>query len=485
MYYACLASQSSYKAAAFSASAKQQDIPVIEIMGTLYKNGKFEDSPWYGFGTDRGELSNSAKGDYSAVIYDKDDKPLVTVGFKADFVAKSNPPREVDRASVDLILPYPENAAKIAVLNGDKELYSRTVSANTPVVEFAGLTDYQKLGDTATVTWEGSDADGDKLWYELWYCPNEEESYLIATDITENSYNVDLTVLPGSDDGYFYLYATDGIRTVEIDSPYVKVDFKAPEIITTQEKAAEYKITEEIWFDTEVYDMQDGWLYEDNEIIWFQNGKEYQKGAGLLVWPYELKPGTHTFTMTATNSAGLKTSRDYSFTIINDETDLPNDWTRQDIKEALTDGFIVNLRGLSAAVTRLKLAEMMNLVLLYMQEDDVDNYEAYEEGFITDCGDDDIDAWFMVKNGIMQADGGKFNPYGNVTEEEFAVILYRTFYLSDPEFFDNLTKLYDILAFYYEAGALDKKDNVYNATQKITSAKMLVRINRLKKYVFE
>ncbi len=484
-YYACLAAQSSYKVSSFNTTAKQQDINVIEVTGTLFKDGNFEERPWYCFETERSELSTSVKGDYSAVVYDKEGKSLVNVGFKADFVAKSNPPRDIDRVPIDLIIPCPEKAAKISILQGDKELYSQTVSSNMPVVEFTGLTENQKLGNTPNITWKGTYADNDKLWYELWYCPNEEESYLIATDITESSYNVDLTQLPGSNEGYFYLYATDGILTGEIDSPYVKVDFKAPEIITIQDKIPEYKITDEIWFDTEVYDMQDGWLYEDEEIKWYKNGKEYQTGAGLLIWPYELKPGTHKFTMTATNSAGLKESRDYSFTIINDESDLPNDWTRQDVKEAITDGFTVNLKGIDMAVTRLKMAEMMGLIYSYMLEDDVDIYEKYEEGVITDCGDDNMDPWFVVTNGIMQADNGKFNPYGNVTEEEFALAMYRTLYIAAPEFFDNLTKADDILAFYYEVNALDKNENVYNAQQKLTAAKMLVRINRVMKYAFK
>lgn len=121
----------------------------------------------------------------------------------------------------------------------------------------------------------------------------------------------------------------------------------------------------------------------------------------------------------------------------------------------------------------------------YIQADDLDIYKEYEEGLITDCGDNDMDAWFVVKNGIMQAYSGKFTPYGNATEEEFALIMYRTLYLADPEYFDNLTSADDVLTFFCEAGVLDENESVYSAAQKLTGAKMLVRINRMMKSVFE
>ncbi len=485
VYYEDIADQTCYSRAAKTSASY---VNAIDIFGTLYENGTFEKSPWYTYETERSNLKMGTKGNYAAVIYDKDGNALVTERFYMSFVANGTPPRAVDRMPVNLTMRYPDNAARIAITKDDKEIFSQTISVNVPVVEFVGMSDYQNVTDNATISWKGSDSDGDKLYYELWYCVDEEESYMLASDIEETSYMVDLTALPGADEGYFYLYASDGVLTGEIDSPYVVVDYKKPEIMTVWDKPQQFKITEEIYLDVDVYDLQDGWLYTDDEVVWMLDGKDYQTSSAVLIWPYEVKPGKHILTMTATNSAGMSVMADYIIEVLDDESDLPNDWSRADIKQALENGFVANISDSNAAITRIQAAYVLETLFYYMDETDqtADLFENYDEAFIKDCGNDDGSAYIMVKLGLMEAPNGMFNPYGNMTEKAFAELSYRTLYKADPEYMDDLNTIDEIVSFCYDNGVMDKTgDNAYNPDAKLTVAKMLVRVNRLYNAIFE
>ncbi|MDR2035876.1 MAG: hypothetical protein LBP91_04300 [Coriobacteriales bacterium] len=463
--------------------AQPELIRVLDIIGRLSESGDFKADPWYSYEAPDYSLSPGRVGSYTVVMEDAKGVPLATHNFDVSFYTLSNPPEKTEFAPVDITVRFPENVATIKIMKGMKVVYSMPVSANAPEVAFVGIEENQLFSGTAEISWTGSDADGDTLYYELWYCYGDDEYLSLAADITETSYLVDFDSLPGTQKGYFYLYATDGVNTAETYTNWIQVDFRPPEIITTQTEITEYRITDEIYLSVDIYDAQDGWLYSD-EVVWTLDNREFMTGSILWVYPYELTPGEHTFTLTATNSHGKTATKDFSFRVLDDESALPNDWSRQDIKQALSNGFIAPLYEIDAAITRGQFANLASTLYWTLWHEGM-LYPPYEEGVVTDCGGDDYNQFLMVKLGLMEAPGGRFNPNGNLTEEEAAVILYRIciFALTEGKYAG--TPVSEMIDAYLFAGVMDESgDNVYNAEENITCRLALVRCNRLYQFLF-
>ena len=272
--------------------------------------------------------------------------------------------------------------------------------------------------------------------------------------------------------------------TGEIDSPWITVPYKAPEVITEQKSVPEIKITEEFILDADIYDLQDGWLWGP-EVVWTLGGKEFMTGSTLWVWPYELAPGTHSFTCTATNSEGMGVSRDFSLRIIDDESDLPNDWSRADIVNALSNGFVVPLNRIDTQITRGQYASLMTVVYGTLAVYD-DPYPDYEEDVVKDCGQDDYDQFLMVYLGVMDAPGGRFEPSKPLTQEEAALILYRVISMADPDIVEADADTEDIVEIFIYNDIIDEDgENAYAATASLTNRLALVRLSRLYSVLFE
>jgi len=267
-------------------------------------------------------------------------------------------------------------------------------------------------------------------------------------------------------------------------------------IFAVQDEIPEYKLTDMIDFEAEIYDLQDGWLFgnfflgEDSPVIWMYGGLRYFHNSELSVFPFELAPGVHTFTVIATNSVGLSTQKDFSFIIIDDDSDLPDDWSREDFKTGLSWGLVVPLDRLDAPVTRGTYAEMLTQIyglfamftsgLDYYDPAAYNNYPDYEEGVVTDGTSKwDLWHWFVVvKLGIMEAPDGIFNPIGSVTELEALVMLYRigALALNDPQVLDINADEDAIVEWCIDKGIINTiGPNAFNGSQRLTNKLAMVR----------
>ena len=471
-------------------SAASQTVNAIDVTGYIDRSGVFTPAPWYTYETDSSALTGRKSGEYGIHFYDGGGGVISSSYFDVSLTAQATSSdgtiswMDPDRTPVDVTVRFPENAARIVIQKGGEDIYSAEVSPNAPEVWFTGLADYQEISNRATLTWEASDEDGDELCFEIWYCPAEDEYYNVASNITGRSFEVDLSAYPGTHEGFFYIYATDGVRTGGVDSPWITVPYKAPEIITELKSIPEVKITEEILLDADIYDMQDCWLWGD-EVVWTLGGREFMTGSVLWVWPYEVAPGTHTFTCTATNSAGMSVSKEFTFIILDDESDLPDDWSRDDIVSALSNGFVVSLNRIDTQITRGQYATLMSVVYGTVS-DEHDPYPDYEENVVKDCGQDDYDQFLMVYLGIMDAPGGRFEPSRPVTQAEAAAILYRVLGMADPDIADADADEEDIIEILIYNGIMDESGpNAYDAAANLTNRLALVRLSRLYAVLFE
>jgi len=299
--------------------APGEAVTVLEIMGYFDENGAFTAYPWYSYLSGTSSLTSNRDGAYAAAVFDSSGKRLSIAYFDVtDESWVDTGDGSVfggsDKIPVRVVVSFPENAAKVVIYKGNQEIHVNNLSANAPKVAFTGITAGQKLGDRVTLTWDASDADGDKLTYQIWYYRTLGEMYLVATGLTGNSLDVDLTKLPGSGEGWFGILATDGGRTGQSETPKVSVPYKAPDIVNHIPDGKQYKVGSPIVIVGRVSDAQDGWLSDGFE--WYIDGNLVSNGATLSIEPNTLSAGKHTITLKVTNSAGVSSSRDFVIEVV-------------------------------------------------------------------------------------------------------------------------------------------------------------------------
>jgi len=252
---------------------------------------------------------------------------------------------------------------------------------------------------------------------------------------------------------------------------------KPPEIISMQDEITAVSLGEEIRFEAEIYDEEDGRL-SGGEVMWTLDGKIYLTGSTLWVWPFELPPGTHTFTCTATNSEGLSSEKDFVFNITEYGSDLPDDWANNEIAEALSKGLILPLTRLWVPVSRGQYANLMADFYDALSDTDETDPSDPEESFKY-FGRDDRNRSLMVSLGVMELQDGFFEPNKPLSEEEAALIMSRIIALTIPDYFgaNDETGIMDALDSY---GLFDGFGiEVYQPREKLTQKLALIRASRL------
>jgi len=495
------------------------EIVVLEIVGDIDPNGAFYPEPWFSYEATPAALTANREGEYSAAVYDAAGKRLSVAYFNAVDNAQITTREGIEETEgteipIRVTVKFPESAARVVILKGDKEIYSRDLSANAPVVAFTGLSEGQSISNNITLTWEGSDADGDELTYQVWYYRNDEEQFLVAGGLTGTSYKADLTDYPGTDQGWFKILATDGLRTGTAESPKVSVPYKAPDILNYIPDGTEFKVTDLIEIQGKVYDAQDGWLWNEG-YEWYVDGRLYENYGNFYFWhaPYMLAPGPHTITMKATNSAGITSSMDFNIEILADESDLPDDWPRSDITLALRLGFYQPLDRLESPITRIEYAKMMfSLYSLALPDDLPDDWIMPGANIMCEFSDmsndmNDMDyvyATMVVALGIMEPKNatydvyeeldftmayGEFDPHGALTQREAMQIMYNTIELSRTQTYTEYTTMdeSEFIPQLKEFGMIDDAGsfNAYAADEKFSKGLTMVRLARFVKYEFE
>lgn len=276
--------------------------------------GKVELDPWYSFDDDA--PFKAVKGDYSVEALDNAGKTLTSNSFKVQFFVPDQP-KELDKAPFEVVLPFPKEATKFVVKRGNTVLSERVVSKNAPTVSVLTPKANENVDGSYTITWEGKDADNDKLFYDIEYSPDgqEESFFFLAGGLSAAKHVENFKDLPGGDKAVVRITVTDGINSSEAVSAPFKVPAKPPEVFLDAPKAnATFKAGQEISFEGAAYDMQiEDWLFED-ELVWTSD-KDGEIGKGELIYVDKLKKGDHTITLTATSPSGLKATKAIKITI--------------------------------------------------------------------------------------------------------------------------------------------------------------------------
>jgi hypothetical protein len=128
----------------------------------------------------------------------------------------------IDQPGFVLTVPDPGKVANVVLVrnaNGqEKELTSLKVSAHAPTLTITS----PKVGDRwegeHTITWTGSDEDGDKLRYDIQYSADGKQSWYpleVGSHNTQYTFSTD-EILPG-EQTYIRILASDGYNTTASD----------------------------------------------------------------------------------------------------------------------------------------------------------------------------------------------------------------------------------------------------------------------------
>jgi hypothetical protein len=185
------------------------------------------------------------------------------------------------------------------------------VSANAPTVDVTAPADGGLLSGTQTVQWQAEDPDGDPLLFTLLYSWDGGTNFFpIVANIAETTYQANVDELPGGNDAFFRVIATDNTGNSGTgDSGHFQVATKPPvPTILSPEDDSEYQIGDPVTLMGSAADKEDGGLPSE-AYIWSsdRDGQVASGPAGLVA---DLSPGWHTISLEVTDSHGQKGSAD-------------------------------------------------------------------------------------------------------------------------------------------------------------------------------
>ncbi|MEM2507627.1 MAG: hypothetical protein QXF61_11350 [Nitrososphaeria archaeon] len=195
------------------------DPEVILISGFIYKNNTVMLDPIYRLQYGIPDLHETGMGNYEIVLLDDKDNILCEYWFNASFSEYFNENIELEFTPFLFTIPSHENVKQIQIKNATGQaLITVRVSNNSPEVSLqtprAG--EIVRKGSIINITWTSDDPDEDVLTFSL-LCSNDNgETWIpLATDITQNSYELDTKNFKLGN-YLIKILATDGFNTAEI-----------------------------------------------------------------------------------------------------------------------------------------------------------------------------------------------------------------------------------------------------------------------------
>lgn len=253
-------------------------------------------------------------GAYSIRLFDAGDALLATYPFTplAEHLEQGpvDPailrPAGPDPADIDEYVPWVPGTKRIAIYQGNQQLASRTVSDHAPQVTLTGPGQGATItGEQITLSWQGSDADGDVLTYWLEYSIDGGNQWqVLGSETRSTQLSLETAFLPGTNQGKFRILASDGVNTTSHEtSGTFTVGNKAPDVTILAPRSGAATITgQAVALSAVALDLEDGSL--DGAALSWNSSVNGHLGTGELLHVTDLVTGTHTITVTATDSSG-------------------------------------------------------------------------------------------------------------------------------------------------------------------------------------
>lgn len=233
-----------------------------------------------------------------------------------------------------LTVPTPENFENIVFRSAtasktnfsaqaSDHLKSIPVSDNAPAITLNSPSGGEVADGSFTIDWDGTDSDEESLFYTVEYSVDGINYETVSTLLTEESYNLNTSQLAGSTNSSIRVIATDGYNTTVVTSPEFEVTTKSPEpTIMSPDMSSGAPIGAPVSFEGEAFDLEDREIPAD-QLIW-SSDIDGELGTGVGFSTAQLSAGTHTITLSATDSDGNTGTESITFSIVNTTPDAPD-----------------------------------------------------------------------------------------------------------------------------------------------------------------
>ncbi len=300
---------------------------VLEIEGAWTRDTAgtttVELDPWYSYEGTVPADTQPATGDtlYLRAL-DANDAVLATQTLEDGFFPIQDPPAatRIDGDVFHTAIAFPDTVTKLQILRGTTVLTELPVSANPPVITLTAPMGGGTLSGQNEIAWTIADSDGAGTFSSnVEYSADNGTTWLQLTTNIEGdmvSLTANFDDLPGSDGkSLVRITATDGLNTATAVSAAFSVAVKAPEVaILSPEASDAIKVGETVWLEVDAYDEQDGDLESASAIKWTSD-RDGELGGGALLAVSSLTAGSHTLTVTVTNSLGQSTAKNVAITV--------------------------------------------------------------------------------------------------------------------------------------------------------------------------
>jgi hypothetical protein len=276
----------------------------LVVIGQISTDGSVDLQPFHrevtGFSSGSG-----AVGEFSLELLDARGRVLLEHRFDAQAASHD----EYGTRGFTVFAPWPASAGRIALKLGETVLAERTVSPNTPSVRVLSPNGGESFGKEAAIIWEASDPDGDPLTYTVFYNDGSDSIWWpVATGVTTTAIKVDTSLWPGSSKGRVKVRVTDGVNTAEdVTDKAFTIPRKSPMVAIINTEAFQKPGSEaKAQLIGIAYDPEDG-LLRESKLVWTSDRDGLiDKGNRLNL--KSLSSGTHTLTLTVTDSHGQKST---------------------------------------------------------------------------------------------------------------------------------------------------------------------------------
>ncbi|MFN0141780.1 MAG: FG-GAP-like repeat-containing protein, partial [Pyrinomonadaceae bacterium] len=243
-----------------------------------------------------------APGNYAIRFENISGQTVASYSFAPDI------PSEGNRGSFNLLLPWNVAVARMSLLFNDQVISSRTASLNPPTVTITSPNGGEVLGgNSAMVSWNANDADGDPLKYVVQFSSDNGTTWkTIATDWLSTNYLLDLNSVVGTSQGRIRILASDGFHTAEdqSDAVFTVGTHRPSAAVVTPDNNSSFVGDQPVVLQGNAFDLEDGVL-AGSALVWTSSlDGALGNGTSLSVHALTLTEGSHTITLSATDSGG-------------------------------------------------------------------------------------------------------------------------------------------------------------------------------------
>jgi hypothetical protein len=322
----------------------------IHISGKFMPNGAVELRPFITSRLPVGKGVRQGSGPYTVEILNRSGQML----FTGKFDQAHSTHQENKIIPFNTVIPLPAGAARILIRAGNTLLASREVSANAPEIRLLSPNGGEQFPATGrrTVNWTARDADGDPLIFALQYSPDNGQTWqMLASQLRELSYDVDVAQLPGSTQARIRVVASDGVNTSrDMSDAAFTVPRKAPQVtIFAPAEGGVIQPNQLVLLEGTAADLETAELQE--AALNWTSDRDGALGAGRRVNVAQLSTGVHVLTLTARDGDGLMGSD--SVTVLVPSTSVVHVSSASFTQTALASEMIASAFGANLATTTL------------------------------------------------------------------------------------------------------------------------------------